>query len=257
MMHSGMPIISVSEAEKRVLQALRDKQVECIAPINIEKFIQNHQASIQVMPLFKHKFGVEALIARINPCEPENNNLRVYVDRSIADDGPESHYRIALAEEAAHFIADINTILSVKTIESTIEIHTDLEYLPRERNREMIGRVILAPSHLLEHHVKIAYQDVVESEGFGESLLPTLESKLARVFVMPIEQIRLRLKEALNDLNERIVLSMTARDLTLCSSIYSVLPRENITSGIFKEKIEKKRAHRYIDDETPLFPEDF
>lgn len=253
MMHEGMPLLTIEVAERRVMEVLREKRVDFCAPINVEQLIQRYQASIEFVADLKHH-QVEALIARINPCDSQNNNLRVFVDRSIADDAPTSYYRYVLAEEAGHLIADINTILTVRTIDSTLEIHRDAQYHLRERNREMIGRVLLSPKVLLEKHAKQVYR-MVSEDGFCDRFLPTFESKMARIFEMPIEQMRIRIKEVSSDLEHRILKSMTSRLPELLSDIYQ--SQSHKTSAFVQKATEKSNGNPYIGTgQLPLFPQD-
>lgn len=232
MMSNGMPVLSLISAESLILAKLREFRIELKAPIPIERIIQKFDASIDAMPCLTSVQGVEAMIRRIRG-GGEGKKFRVVVDREILE-GPLPYLRLVLAEEAAHFLADHNTLLTVKTTEDLIEIHRDPEWVTRERNREAIGRIWLAPSELLERVAHEAYSYAADHAGFGREFDATFEARCARELKMPVDHLQQRIMEVHSDLHARIQASKATRSIAL--------------AAIYKDE---RRAKKHS---TPTFP---
>lgn len=204
---------SVLQAEREVEERLADFRMPVDIRIPIEMVIQKFSARITPLGALAARFKVEAVIRRIRR-GGDGKKFRVFVDREIAN-GKLSYYRFVLAEEAGHFLADGPTVATVKTLDDTLHIHQNPEWQQLERNREMIGRVWLAPNSLLERLVPEHYSEAISHCGFSEGAVLRIDTQLAKSLGMPIDQVKTRMKECSLEFDKKIQASMVRRDLAL------------------------------------------
>ena len=210
-MSDPAPLYTVAAAEQIVKDRFRTWRIPTTAPINIDQVVACLDASVEAMPFIKAKLKVEAFITRIR--SGYRRKFMVYVDTEIID-GATNYLRLVLAEEASHLLVDEATVGAVKTFDGTLQIHSNPMWHELERNREMIGRVMLAPFELLRQVLIKEYASCVREHGF---LLLPIEIAIAKRLVMPVDQVRLRLRECNGNLNDLLNFSLLSRSEKLRS----------------------------------------
>lgn len=211
MMNSASPLYSAREAERIVLDALRRMHIALQIPMPIERIVQSCDATI--IPVYRLlQRGLEGGIGP-NPNPRIAKRFAVIIDESLVC-GPMGPYNVVLAEETAHLIFDRPEIVSTKSSIEQHELHSHPDWLRRELNRDMIGRVILMPSSLLQDAIRLGYKSVIEAEGFHSGTFFSVVSNLARQFRVTVEAVEKRLEECDLDLHRRLHRSIG------CTSIF-------------------------------------
>ena len=199
-----MPEYPVWEIERKAADVLRQAYPQSMPDsfIDNEWVIEAH-VGIEILPVpgLRNGWEIDVLLRRYIA-----GGYDIIVDQDLADNLPH-RYRFTLGEELGHLVLQAEHLPKANSIEEAISLYRRFnESFVLHRNARRFAAAILMPIHTLVTNTQRVYGELVSRVGTGdpEAIRKYVVSRLAQMYEVSAETMRIRLREHPHRLNERI-----------------------------------------------------
>lgn len=234
---SGLVEYSRTELERRAREYLSSRHdIPHMLPIKVELMLDTTPNIVfDTFPGLVVKHGVEGAICTQNG----SKDLFVFIDEGIACGHDSARYNAAVGEELAHVRLHGAVLMQVKTIEHFLEIQRHPDWDKSEYDARIFSAAIRMPCHLVEKHARIHYCEIVDSLGFGQTrqIEMAINARLARLFEVPLEDMRRRLMNWPCEVMRRVQMSVLScsPELTPSDPVKKFMPVFSPQKTLFEE----------------------